>query len=210
MNNTFTHTVGALLLALASGTALSATTAATVPNAQLIRQGEYLARAGERFTLRAGRVAGDAVAGGLGMETPIGKVYSTNITPDKKAGIGDWSFADFDKLMRTGVTKHGYTVYPAMPYPSYSRLSEADMQALYAYFMHGVKADPTPNKAADIPWPLSMRFPLTIWRWAFAPTPQPYKTPVTGDAQLLRGAYLVQGLGPVSYTHLTLPTNREV
>jgi hypothetical protein len=102
------------------------------------------------------------------METPIGKVYSTNITPDKKAGIGDWSFADFDKLMRTGVTKHGYTVYPAMPYPSYSRLSEADMQALYAYFMHGVKAEPTPNKAADIPGPVDA-FPLTIWRWAFAP-----------------------------------------
>ena len=72
------------------------------------------------------------------MATPIGKVYSTNITPDKQHGIGNWSFEDFDKLMRTGVTKHGYTVYPAMPYPSYSRLSEADMRALYAYLMHGV------------------------------------------------------------------------
>lgn len=199
MNNTFTQTVGALLLALASGAAWSAT--ATVPNAQLIRQGEYLARAGDCIACHTAGTKGQPFAGGLGMETPIGKVYSTNITPDKKAGIGDWSFADFDKLMRTGVTKHGYTVYPAMPYPSYSRLSEADMQALYAYFMHGVKADPTPNKAADIPWPLSMRFPLTIWRWAFAPTPQPYKTPVTGDAQLLRGAYLVQGLGHCGACH---------
>jgi mono/diheme cytochrome c family protein len=203
MNNTFTHTVGALLLALAASAPSAAwsATAATVPNAQLIRQGEYLARAGDCIACHTAGTKGKPFAGGLGMETPIGKVYSTNITPDKKAGIGDWSFADFDKLMRTGVTKHGYTVYPAMPYPSYSRLSEADMQALYAYFMHGVKADPTPNKAADIPWPLSMRFPLTIWRWAFAPTPQPYKTPVTGDAQLLRGAYLVQGLGHCGACH---------
>jgi mono/diheme cytochrome c family protein len=137
------------------------------------------------------------------MATPIGKVYSSNITPDRQAGIGTWSFADFDKLMRTGVTKAGYTVYPAMPYPSYSRLSDDDMHALYAYFMHGVKADPTPNRASDIPWPLSMRFPLAIWRWIYAPAPKPYTPPMTAgaDVQLLRGAYLVEGLGHCGACH---------
>ncbi|QRX84393.1 cytochrome c [Glaciimonas sp. PAMC28666] len=170
---------------------------------QLIRQGEYLAQAGDCIACHS-TVKGKPFAGGLAIGTPIGKIYSTNITPDKQAGIGTWSFDDFDKLMRTGVTKQGYTVYPAMPYPSYSRLSQSDMHALYAYFMQGVQADPTPNKEADIPWPLSMRFPLAIWRWAFAPKPEPYLA--TGNssgtsAQLLRGAYLVEGLGHCGACH---------
>ena len=169
-----THYLTKSLALLGLALATSATWAA--PDAKLIKQGEYLARAGDCFACHS-VTGGKPFAGGLGMETPIGKVYSTNITPDKKAGIGDWSFADFDKLMRTGVTRHGYTVYPAMPYPSYSRLSQADMQALYAYFMHGVKADPTPSRDSDIVWPLSMRFPLAIWRWVFAPKPEPYQPP---------------------------------
>jgi mono/diheme cytochrome c family protein len=86
MNNTFTHTVGALLLALAPSIAWSAgaVAAATTPNAQLIRQGEYLARAGDCIACHTAGTKGKPFAGGLGMETPIGKVYSTNITPDKK------------------------------------------------------------------------------------------------------------------------------
>jgi mono/diheme cytochrome c family protein len=77
------------------------------------------------------------------------------------------------------------------------------MHALYAYFMHGVKADPTPNKKSDIPWPLSMRFPLAIWRWIYAPTPAPYQAPAVAgaDAQVLRGAYLVEGLGHCGACH---------
>ncbi|TYQ07096.1 UNVERIFIED_ORG: mono/diheme cytochrome c family protein [Zoogloea ramigera] len=184
------------------GLALAMSASWAVPDAKLIKQGEYLARAGDCFACHS-VTGGKPFAGGLGMETPIGKIYSSNITPDKKAGIGTWSFADFDKLMRTGVTKAGYTVYPAMPYPSYSRLSQADMQALYAYFMHGVKADPTPSRDSDIVWPLSMRFPLTIWRWVFAPKPEPYQPPATNtaNAQILRGAYLVEGLGHCGACH---------
>ena len=183
-----------LSLLLSSGASMAAPA-----DAQLIKQGEYLARAGDCIACHTAP-QGKPYAGGLGMATPIGKVYSTNITPDKQHGIGNWSFADFDKLMRTGVTKQGYTVYPAMPYPSYSRLSDADMRALYAYLMQGVPANASPNRAADIPWPLSMRFPLTVWRWVFAPTPAPY-VPTAGDRQLLRGAYLVQGLGHCGACH---------
>lgn len=187
--------IAAVVLALAGASSWAA-------DQQLIKQGEYLARAGDCFACHSVS-GGKPFAGGLGMATPIGKVYSSNITPDKKAGIGGWSFADFDKLMRTGVSKAGYTVYPAMPYPSYSRLSEADMKALYAYFMQGVQADPTPNRKSDIAWPLSMRFPLTIWRWMFAPKPAPYQAPASTvvNAQLLRGAYLVEGLGHCGACH---------
>ncbi|WP_426076049.1 c-type cytochrome [Janthinobacterium sp. PSPC3-1] len=185
-----------LSLLLSAGASMAAPA-----DAQLIKQGEYLARAGDCIACHTAP-QGKPYAGGLGMATPIGKVYSTNITPDKQHGIGNWSFADFDKLMRTGVTKQGYTVYPAMPYPSYSRLSDADMRALYAYLMQGVPANASPNRAADIPWPLSMRFPLTVWRWVFAPTPAPYvPTATAGDQQLLRGAYLVQGLGHCGACH---------
>ncbi|MET0319582.1 MAG: cytochrome c [Duganella sp.] len=194
------HTFLALLgLSVAS---VSWAAGPAAPDQTLIKQGEYLARAGDCFACHS--VAnGKPFAGGLSMATPIGKIYSSNITPDKKAGIGDWSFADFDKLMRTGVTKAGYTVYPAMPYPSYSRLSQADMQALYAYFMHGVKPDPTPSRKSDIVWPLSMRFPLAIWRWAFAPKPEPFQPPAANvaNAQILRGAYLVEGLGHCGACH---------
>lgn len=191
MKKTKTFVAGlGLLLAAASHAA---------PDPQQIKQGEYLARAGDCIACHTAP-KGKPYAGGLSMATPIGKVYSTNITPDKEHGIGNWSFEDFDKLMRTGVTKQGYTVYPAMPYPSYSRLSDADMRALYAYLMHGVPAQATSNRDADIPWPLSMRFPLTIWRWVFAPKPAPY-TPAAGDQQLLRGAYLVQGLGHCGACH---------
>ncbi|VTR41916.1 Gluconate 2-dehydrogenase cytochrome c subunit precursor [Serratia fonticola] len=105
------------------------------------------------------------------METPIGTIYSTNITPDKTTGIGDYSFEDFDNAVRKGVAKSGSTLYPAMPYPSFALVKEEDMRAMYAYFMHGVQPVEQANQDSDIPWPLSMRWPLHIWRSMFAPTP---------------------------------------
>ncbi|MGV7211342.1 cytochrome c [Oxalobacteraceae bacterium A2-2] len=202
------HTIwlSALLTAVAAwaapapAAATAATTAATTADTQLIRQGAYLARAGDCAACHTA-AGGQPFAGGLGLATPIGKVYSTNITPDREAGIGKWSFQDFDRLMRTGVTPAGYTVYPAMPYPSYSRLSEADMKALYAYFMQGVAPAATSNRKSDIPWPLSLRFPLAVWRWMFAPTPQPHTVAAGGDQPLQRGAYLVEGLGHCGACH---------
>lgn len=202
--------VGLLVLAAAAvyaaddGSTGAAAAPAPAANAQLSKQGEYLARAGDCYACHS-TPKGKPYAGGLAIDSPIGKIYSSNITPDRQAGIGAWSFEDFDKLMRTGVTPQGYTVYPAMPYPSFSRLSVADMTALYAYFMQGVAADPAVNKKPDIRWPLSMRFPLTIWRWVFAPKPVPHPEPVqsanAADAQTLRGAYLVQGLGHCGACH---------
>ncbi|SDO22094.1 Cytochrome c, mono-and diheme variants [Rhodoferax sp. OV413] len=190
----------ALALACIAGGALADGPAAAPVDAQLVAKGAYLARAGDCVACHTAP-QGKPFAGGLPMATPVGAVYSTNITPDKGAGIGDWSFEDFAKLMRTGVTKAGYTVYPAMPYPSFSRLGEDDLQALYAYFMQGVPPDPTPNKKADIPWPLSMRFPLALWRMVFGPAPLPMAVPADAQPTLLRGAYLVQGLGHCGACH---------
>jgi mono/diheme cytochrome c family protein len=180
-------------LALLSSCSISAA------ETDLIKQGEYLARAGDCVACHTAK-GGKPFAGGLPMETPIGVIYSTNITPDK-TGLGDYSFEDFDKAVRHGVAKSGSTLYPAMPYPSYARVSESDMQALYAYFMKGVEPVAQANKDSDIPWPLSMRWPLTAWRWMFAPAVEDYQAASGADPVISRGAYLVEGLGHCGACH---------
>jgi mono/diheme cytochrome c family protein len=162
--------------------------------------GAYLARAGDCIACHTAK-GGTPFAGGLGIASPIGMMYSTNITPDKEHGIGDWRYEDFAKAMRTGVTKDGYTLYPAMPYPSYSRMTDADMHALYTYFMQVVPASAQPNRKNGIPWPLSMRWPMRFWRMLFAPTPTPFVAPAGMDTDVARGAYLVEGLGHCSSCH---------
>ena len=179
--------------------ALFSSCSASAAETDLIKQGEYLARAGDCVACHTAK-GGKPFAGGLPMETPIGVIYSTNITPDK-TGLGDYSFEDFDKAVRHGVAKNGSTLYPAMPYPSYARVSDSDMQALYAYFMKGVEPVAQENKDSDIPWPLSMRWPLAAWRWMFAPAVDAHQAPAAADPVISRGAYLVEGLGHCGACH---------
>lgn len=187
--------ITALVLSVTSFAALADDT-----GADQIKRGEYLARAGDCVACHT-KMGGEPFAGGLSMATPIGDIYSTNITPDKKTGIGDYSYDDFQKAVRHGVAKNGDTLYPAMPYPSYAVVSDEDMHALYAYFMHGVKPVARKNQESDIPWPLSMRWPLAIWRHLFAPDVTAF-TPVKGqDPVLARGQYLVEGLGHCGACH---------
>lgn len=164
----------------------------------LVKQGEYLARAGDCVACHTAK-GGKPFAGGLPMQTPIGTIYSTNITPDP-SGIGDYSFEDFERAVRQGIGLNGSTLYPAMPYPSYARVSDDDMKALYAYFMHGVQPVEQANKESDIPWPLSMRWPLAFWRTLFAPEVKPFEA-AGQDPALARGAYLVEGLGHCGACH---------
>ncbi|AZE92209.1 Gluconate 2-dehydrogenase, membrane-bound, cytochrome c [Pseudomonas orientalis] len=179
--------------------ALFSSCSVSAAETDLIKQGEYLARAGDCVACHTAK-GGKPFAGGLPMETPIGVIYSTNITPDK-TGLGDYSFEDFDKAVRHGVAKNGSTLYPAMPYPSYARVSDSDMQALYAYFMKGVEPVAQENKDSDIPWPLSMRWPLAAWRWMFAPSVEEHQVQTTADPVVSRGAYLVEGLGHCGACH---------
>lgn len=164
-----------------------------------ISRGEYLARAGDCVACHTSDPA-QPFAGGLKMSTPVGAIYSTNITPDKQTGIGNYRYEDFVKAVRQGINKSGDSLYPAMPYPSFAKISDQDMQDLYQYFMKGVKPVVQQNKASDIPWPLSMRWPLGLWRRMFADDNR-YQ-PVEGkSAQWQRGAYLVQGLGHCGACH---------
>ncbi|WP_439854155.1 c-type cytochrome [Pseudomonas yamanorum] len=179
--------------------ALISSCSVSAAETDLVKQGEYLARAGDCVACHTAK-GGKPFAGGLPMETPIGTIYSTNITPDK-TGLGDYSFEDFDQAVRHGVAKNGSTLYPAMPYPSYAKVSESDMQALYAYFMKGVEPVVQANKDSDIPWPLSMRWPLAGWRWMFAPKVEAYQAQAGADPVISRGAYLVEGLGHCGACH---------
>jgi len=180
-----------------AGAAMPAQT--PIADAQLIERGRYLATVGDCAACHTVK-HGKPFAGGLGIDSPIGRIYSTNITPDKRTGIGTLGFDDFDRAVRRGIARDGSSMYPAMPYASYAKVSPSDMQALYAYFMHGVQPVERPNKAADIPWPLSMRWPLRYWRMIFAPDVVSDDAPVPSDP-VARGRYLVEGLGHCGACH---------
>jgi len=161
--------------------------------------GEYLARAANCVACHSAP-GGKAFAGGLKMMTPLGAIYATNITPDKETGIGAYTLEDFDKAVRLGVAKDGHRLYPAMPYPSYAKLTPEDVKALYDYFMKSVPAVNQPNPPSEIPWPLNMRWPLAIWNAIFFDD-KPYANKADKDAAWNRGAYLVQGLGHCGACH---------
>lgn len=190
-------TVTTLILGCLSFTALAQDENSSV---DLIKRGEYLARMGDCVACHISK-DGKPFVGGLPMATPIGTIYTTNITPDKEHGIGDYTFEDFDNAVRKGVAKNGQTLYPAMPFPSYSVVTEADMKALYAYFMHGVEPVKHENRENDIPWPLSMRWPLAVWRGIFAPDVKDFMPHPDEDPVLARGRYLVEGLGHCGACH---------
>lgn len=169
-----------------------------------IARGAYLARAADCASCHTqasnGEDLGPTYAGGRAMKTPLGTIYSTNITPDKATGIGDYSLKDFDRALRDGVAKDGHHLYPAMPYPSFARMSDQDIADLYDYFLHGVK--PVPNKPPQthLPFPFNMRWAILFWNWLFKPHHR-FRPDPRHDALWNRGAYLVEGPGHCGACH---------
>src|SRR5215469_11026336 len=157
-------------------------------------KGEYIARAGDCIACHSVR-GGKAFAGGLRMGTPMGVIYSTNITPDPDTGIGNYSLADFDRAVRAGVAKDGHRLFPAMPYPSYAKISDEDVQALYVFFMKEVPPVKQANKPSDV-----SRWPLAFWNAIYRPKGV-YAARADRDAAWNRGAYLVEGLGHCGACH---------
>ncbi len=162
-------------------------------------RGEYLARAGDCVACHSAPV-GKAFAGGLKMGTPLGAIFTTNITPDIETGIGTYTMRDFDRAVRGGVAKDGRHLYPAMPYPSYARMTDEDVRALYDYFMRAVPPVRQINQAREIPAWFSPRWPLAIWNALFV-GPTGFTVTTEKDAQWNRGAYLVEGLGHCGACH---------
>ena len=176
-----------------------ATAEGSTPAQTLLERGKYVAQLGDCIACHTAK-GGALMAGGLELKTPMGTIYSSNITPDVDTGIGQYSFEQFDRVMREGVTPAGLNLYPAMPYPSYAKMSEDDMRALYAYLLQEVPAVKLTNLEADMGFPFNQRWGLALWNWAFVDnqpfTPDPAKT-----ESLNRGAYLVQGLGHCGSCH---------
>lgn len=195
MMKRLTKTLGSLLAAAV----LSTTATAAVPDAALIQRGEYVARAGDCIACHS--AAGKpAFAGGVPFDIGHGIIYSTNITPDKLRGIGNVTEQQFADMVRKGVRPDGAYLYPAMPYPSYAKVSDDDIKALYAYFMNGVKPSNYVPPATDLSFPFSIRFGMRVWNWFFSSDAQ-FKAQPGWSAEVTRGAYLVEGLGHCGSCH---------
>jgi mono/diheme cytochrome c family protein len=134
-------------------------------SANSIARGESLAAAGHCASCHTGP-GGQQFAGGYGVNTPFGIIYGTNITPDPESGIGNWSLAAFTRAMREGVSRDGRHLFPAFPYWAFTKLSDEDTGALYAYLMTLAPArSPAPRNT--LPFPLSIRAFQAGWKLLF-------------------------------------------
>jgi mono/diheme cytochrome c family protein len=186
-------------IAVAVSSLLAVTAHAQSDMSESAARGEYLARAANCVACHS-LPDGPAFAGGLKMATPIGEIYVTNITADEETGIGTYTLEDFDAAVRLGIAKDGHRLYPAMPYPSYAKISDQDIADLYAYFMEAVPPARIENRENEIPWLLSFRWPLAIWNVLFFDEDQYENDPGQSEAWN-RGAYLVQGMGHCGACH---------
>jgi len=179
--------------------ALGWAASAQADNAELIKRGEYISRLGDCSACHS--IPGKAeFSGGLAIESNLGTIYSTNITPDKQHGIGHYSEQQFADAVRKGVLPDGTRLYPAMPYPDYVKISDEDMHALYVYFMQGVKASAEQPPKTDLSFPFSQRWGMRFWNWAFT-SDTPFQPIGGASAQINRGAYLVESLGHCGSCH---------
>ncbi len=165
---------------------------------ETIARGRLLAAVGDCAVCHTAP-GGARNAGGVALETPFGRVYSTNLTPDPETGIGRWSYTAFERAMREGVSRDGHHLYPAFPYTAYTRTTDADLQALYAYLMSQppVKAK-TPQTRLGLPF--NIRPLMAAWNALFH-RPGAYSEDSARSPEWNRGAYLVEGLGHCSACH---------
>ncbi|MBE9603792.1 cytochrome c [Acetobacteraceae bacterium H6797] len=165
----------------------------------VIARGAYLARAGDCVACHTAP-GGKEFAGGLAIESNLGKIFSTNITPDRQSGIGGYTEAQFAAALRDGKRADGANLYPAMPYPSYAKLTDEDVHALYVYFMKGVQPVASAAPETRLSFPFNLRFGLAFWNFAFGNSTRFQPNPQASD-EINRGAYLVEGLGHCGSCH---------
>jgi mono/diheme cytochrome c family protein len=165
-----------------------------------ISRGAYLARVGDCIACHTAGAQSPPFAGGLPLNSPFGIIYSTNITPDRVTGIGNYSLKDFGRAVRNGVAKDGRRLYPAMPYPSFTAITDDDIRALYAYFMHEVEPVNYKPSETKLPFPFNIRLSLFFWDAAFVRHKR-FEPIDDRDDQWNRGAYLVRSLGHCGACH---------
>lgn len=165
----------------------------------LVQRGQYLATAGDCVACHTAP-GGKSMAGGLLLPTPLGAIVSTNITPSKTHGIGNYTLAQFIDALRKGVRADGQHLYPAMPYPSYALVTDDDAGAMYAYFMQAVAPVDTAPPATELPFPFNIRLSMAAWNLLFLDS-KPFVADAGKSAEWNRGAYLARGLAHCSTCH---------
>jgi mono/diheme cytochrome c family protein len=166
-------------------------------NPSQIDRGRYLVAAGDCMSCHL-REGGEPLAGGLGLKTPFGVIYSSNITPDRETGIGAWTSDQFYRAMHDGEGAHGEHLYPAFPYPWFRLATRADDDAIFAFLLSTPAVRYTPP-TTKLPFPLNYRWTLGVWNTLYAR--RELKTDPQRSSAWNRGAYLVNGLGHCGGCH---------
>lgn len=164
----------------------------------LIETGKYLATAGNCISCHT-RPGGQPFAGGVSFETQFGTIYSTNITPDPETGIGRWTQAQFRRAMREGIDADGEHLYPAFPYTSFAKLSDADLDAIFAWLLTVAPASVGAPKN-ELAFPFNQRWLMPVWKALYFDGDR-YTPNTTKSSEWNRGAYLVEGLGHCGACH---------
>ena len=191
-------TVGLLLLARRPVIAPIERPIAQRFSAESVAKGEALAAAGHCASCHT-RPGGQPFAGGYGVNTPFGVIYGTNITPDPKSGIGNWSIEAFIRAMHEGVARDGSHLFPAFPYYAYTKLSDDDVEALYAYLMTRPAATAS-VPANTLPFPFKVRALQEGWKILFFKGGRFQANPSKSD-EWNRGAYLAEALSDCTACH---------
>lgn len=171
-----------------------------LPADALIKQGEYMYRAaGCQGCHTDAKNHGKPLAGGHVLPTPFGTFYSPNITPDLETGIGRWSELDFIRALRDGVSPSGDNYYPSFPYPAYTKLTDDDLRALWAY----LKTQPAVkqvNRRHDLNWYTRARSFVSSWKRLYF-TAGAYRPDAARSATWNRGAYLAEAAAHCGECH---------
>ncbi len=167
-------------------------------NADLVKRGEYLVRAGDCAACHSAP-GGAPFAGGYAFRLPFGTIYSSNITPDKETGIGTWSDADFLRALHDGVGNDGENLYPAFPYTSYTLLTDRDVLAIKAY-LFSLKPVHYRPPANDLAFPYNQRLLMKFWNVLFNPGRR-FRPNSDRPPEWNRGAYLTEALGHCGDCH---------
>ena len=161
-------------------------------------EGEYLFGAAGCLACHTAE-DGPPLAGGRALETPFGVFYAPNISPDRETGIGGWTRAQFIAALKHGTAPDGSAYFPAFPYSSYRRMSDADAGLIFDY-LQTVQPQRQVNREHELPWWLA-RWMIRLWQWWVLGDPEPVPPAVRDDQVLSRGHYLVEALGHCGECH---------
>jgi mono/diheme cytochrome c family protein len=171
---------------------------ASLANADVVKRGEYLTRAADCLVCHTAP-DGQAYAGGLAIALPFGTLYSTNITPDKDTGIGGYSDQDFLNAVQRGIRRDGARLYPAMPYPSYTYMTDADVLAIKAY-LFGLAPVGAANRPDTLTFPFNQRWSMVFWSFLFNPNSR-FAPSTAMSPEWNRGAYIAEALAHCGECH---------